>query len=199
MSIYVRNYLQEQKRLPESLVTKAHSGTSDSSQKLETWSTLPNLKAAGQIGNSPFQVALLFQEAWLASSFSRQEIIILIEYFTSLQNTLCLPASTVEVCLRGSGYGACLLFKFSVTVFSVCWVMTRLHRASGWLPQRSVRSHGPSHGCIYKQDSWSCYMYHHYSHTSSIRHYKCYWFFQVGGKFIFQHIISLSVCSRWQV
>lgn len=120
MSIYVRNYLQEQKRLPESLVTKSTQEQVTAHKKLETWSTLPNLKAAGQIGSNPFQVALLFQEARLASSFSRQEIIILIEYFTSLQNTLRLPASTVEVCLRGSGYGACLLFKFSVTVFSVC-------------------------------------------------------------------------------
>lgn len=44
----------------------------ESSQKLETGSTLPNLKAAAQIGTSPFQVALLFQEACRAPSFSRQ-------------------------------------------------------------------------------------------------------------------------------
>lgn len=88
MSIYVRNYFQEQK----SLITKVHSRTGDSSPKLETWSSLPNLKAAGQTGNGPFQVAPLFQEAQLASSFSRQEIIILIDTSHRFRTPyVCLP------------------------------------------------------------------------------------------------------------
>ena len=52
-------YLQWQKWLKDNAITKDHPSVNDSSQKLETWSSLYNLKASQQIDGSLFQASLL--------------------------------------------------------------------------------------------------------------------------------------------
>lgn len=53
--ICVRVYLQEQKRLKHSCITKAHHSMGDSSPTLGTWNTLPILQTAQQFGECPLQ------------------------------------------------------------------------------------------------------------------------------------------------
>lgn len=71
MGIWVKSYLQEQKTLNESCVSKAHPSTGDSPQKLTARSTLCSL----QVGACSFQKTwglCLFQSVPLVSASFRQ-------------------------------------------------------------------------------------------------------------------------------
>lgn len=56
--IWGNGYLEKQKLLKDSFITKAHYIVNDSSQKLKTWSTLHSLQQLSRL-ETPFQVAQL--------------------------------------------------------------------------------------------------------------------------------------------
>lgn len=56
---WLMGYLQEHICLKDSCINKAHPSMGARSQKLGTWNTLHNLKAAKQVTECPFQETCL--------------------------------------------------------------------------------------------------------------------------------------------
>ena len=128
--IWVRGYLQEQKWLKDSCVTKASMG--GSSQKLRSWSTLCSVQAiqqvqesfpGGSVGLSLFQVAGLILESSL--KFGSSEHPCSLSYLRLPLSSLCLQ----PFCL-GRGQVNLVSFRDFLNLFWVvglsllnsCWV-----------------------------------------------------------------------------
>ena len=62
--VEMRGYLQEQKWLKDSWITKARLRTTDNSQKLRPWSILCSLEAPQQVVECPFQVTHLVSASY---------------------------------------------------------------------------------------------------------------------------------------
>ena len=119
--VRMRGYLQEQKWLKDSWITKARLRTTDNSQKLRPWSILCSLEAPQQVVECPFQVT------HLVSASYRQQLDLVSE--SSLLLGVSESGSQKSLCLLLEARGPLNLVSFR-NFLELFWVVYHLEGAS---------------------------------------------------------------------